>query len=201
MEKHYFESLDSTNATCKRWVREKEHPQMMISAKSQTAGYGTRGRLWQSLSGGLYLSWYLGEATLTSHPQITVASALGVVDYFLAYQVDLKIEWPNDLWLGGKKVGGILAERFVARGQHHLVLGLGLNLLQDENSFADCPFLATSIKAVTHIHFEPMEVLDNLFECVKKRVEQALCDPEALRYDFCQMMAIGKEEAIVRWRI
>ncbi|MBU2733799.1 biotin--[acetyl-CoA-carboxylase] ligase [Acidithiobacillus ferridurans] len=100
--------------------------------ESQWAGRGRRGRRWSSPFGRhLYLSY--GWTQLRPvHAALTIVAALSVFTLLRARLPDLWIKWPNDLWVGGRKLGGILVE---ARPRRHeetrLVVGLGLNIHDD----------------------------------------------------------------------
>ena len=84
-------------------------------ARQQSAGRGQRGRVWQSLSGGLYLSlaiepdWPVSYAT-----QLTCISAWGIATALNNLGIPIQIKWPNDLFFEGKKLGGILTETKLA---------------------------------------------------------------------------------------
>lgn len=89
-------------------------------ADRQTAGRGRLGRSWHSAPGkGLWFSVALGDTT----PGVVLAAALAVRDACAA-QCALRVKWPNDLLLEGKKVCGILAEQRNDR----TALGIGINV-------------------------------------------------------------------------
>ena len=106
-------------------------PQALL-AEHQSAGRGRHGRSWHSPFGtNLYLSlaWTFPQwpATLTALPLATgVATADALDELKLA---NLRLKWPNDLWCGDAKVGGILIEqRGESGGACRVVIGLGLNV-------------------------------------------------------------------------
>jgi BirA family biotin operon repressor/biotin-[acetyl-CoA-carboxylase] ligase len=108
-----------------------DDPQALL-AEHQTGGRGRHGRSWHSPFGAnLYLSlaWTFAQwpSTLTALPLATgVATAQALEPLGLA---DLKLKWPNDLWLRDSKLGGILIEqRGEAGGSCRVVIGLGLNV-------------------------------------------------------------------------
>ena len=106
-------------------------PQALL-AEHQSGGRGRHGRRWHSPFGAnLYLSlaWSFDAwpAALTALPLATgVATVQALAPLALR---ELRLKWPNDLWLGGAKVGGILIEqRGEAGGACRVVIGLGLNV-------------------------------------------------------------------------
>lgn len=106
-------------------------PQALL-AEHQSAGRGRHGRSWHSPFGtNLYLSlaWSFAQwpAALTALPLATgVATADALDELKLA---NLRLKWPNDLWCGDAKLGGILIEqRGESGGACRVVIGLGLNV-------------------------------------------------------------------------
>ena len=100
--------------------------------ESQWAGRGRRGRRWSSPFGRhLYLSYGWTQHSPV-HAALTIVAALSVFILLQARLPDLWVKWPNDLWVGGRKLGGILVEaRPRSRGATRLVVGLGLNIHDD----------------------------------------------------------------------
>jgi BirA family transcriptional regulator, biotin operon repressor / biotin---[acetyl-CoA-carboxylase] ligase len=136
----FFDSLGSTQD----WV--KEHAASLphfswVQALSQTQARGRRGYAWVSPPGSLYLTLWLPlplEAHLTWMP---LAFSLWIAAYIEEkIQVSLQVKWPNDLWLDGKKCGGILCER-VSLG---FLVGIGLNL-QDPSGLPQATSLSTQL--------------------------------------------------------
>ena len=106
----------------------------MVMADCQTAGRGRRNRSFQSPAGrGLFLSilWRPGCTT----DKLLPLTALSAVAVYRAVErvcgVNLRIKWPNDLVLNGKKLGGILTE-MALEGESglvsHAVVGIGINV-------------------------------------------------------------------------
>ncbi|WP_394202022.1 biotin--[acetyl-CoA-carboxylase] ligase [Marinagarivorans algicola] len=104
----------------------------VMLAEQQTAGRGRRGRSWVSpLASNIYLSvrWHFHQGIanlegLSLAVGVALAEALGFhgVD-------DVQLKWPNDLWLKGKKLGGVLVEiGGDVNGDCYAVVGVGLNI-------------------------------------------------------------------------
>ena len=100
--------------------------------ESQWAGRGRRGRQWSSAFGRhLYLSYGWTQHSPVN-AALTIVAALSVFTLLQARLPDLWVKWPNDLWVGGRKLGGILVEARPRRhGETRLVVGLGLNIHDD----------------------------------------------------------------------
>ncbi len=111
-------------------------PGLAVIALEQTAGRGRQGRTFVSPRGGLYLTAAVRPpADPALAWRLGFAAALAARDAVAAAGADPPgFEWPNDLVLGGRKVGGVLAE-FLGRGgpsgEPIVLLGIGLNLGPD----------------------------------------------------------------------
>lgn len=100
-------------------------------AEQQTAGRGRRGRTWVSPFGAnIYLSivwdFYNGAAALEG---LSLATGIAVADALRGVGCDaVELKWPNDLLIGGSKLGGILLEMTGDPAGHcQVVVGLGVN--------------------------------------------------------------------------
>lgn len=129
-----FDSIDSTNTEAKREVLCGKATPLLVIADSQTAGRGRMGRSFYSPARtGLYMSLAI-EITggLSETVGITSAAAVSV---FRAIRsvcgIETGIKWVNDIYLGGKKICGILAESFVEGGRLFAIIGIGVNLSTD----------------------------------------------------------------------
>jgi BirA family biotin operon repressor/biotin-[acetyl-CoA-carboxylase] ligase len=79
-----------------------------------------------------------------------------------------QLKWPNDLIVGDRKLGGVLAEIVVTPSGFDVVVGVGLNLAYEGPEDAN----ATSVKAATGLTLEPRGVLDIVLEELEVRREQ-----------------------------
>jgi BirA family biotin operon repressor/biotin-[acetyl-CoA-carboxylase] ligase len=132
--------VDSTNAELQRMVPGEQHA-IAILAERQTAGRGRRGRSWYSpFARNLYLSlgWRFeaGAAELGCLPLVVslavhrALTASGLQGHF--------IKWPNDLVMGGRKLGGCLVElQGDASGPCTAVMGVGVNVNMPRSAAAD----------------------------------------------------------------
>ncbi len=135
----FLERVTSTNDLLLELAEEGAPEGTMIIAKEQTRGRGQFHRPWSSPSGmGLWMSLLL--RCPIENNNIAPLSQLGPISLFdtcLAIgipHVRLQIKPPNDLFLDGKKLAGVLVE--TRRGKHSFaLLGLGLNLSQCQDDF------------------------------------------------------------------
>jgi BirA family biotin operon repressor/biotin-[acetyl-CoA-carboxylase] ligase len=127
--------LGSTNDRAKAFAREGAGHGLAVWAREQTQGRGRQGRDWRSPPGNLYLSVVLQpDVAMGRLGELSFVAAIAVAEA-IAGAIDdpglVRLKWPNDILLGGGKVGGILMETESAPSGvvHWVVLGLGVNLL------------------------------------------------------------------------
>ena len=127
----FFETTASTNADAKAWADDGAPHGALVAAAAQTAGRGRLGRAFASPPGGIYISTVLRpDANFLKHQTLLTPAAAVATCRAVARLcgVQLQIKWVNDLFFGGKKCCGILAEtRLGAAGAAYAVVGVGLN--------------------------------------------------------------------------
>ena len=126
---HIFDTVTSTNQVVWDLLAEGNPFPLMAIASQQTAGRGQWGRNWVSAVGGLYLSIGLKlQITAQNAPHLTLFSAWGIAENLPRYGLPVKLKWPNDLILQGRKLGGIKSEtRIQQETITHCVIGVGIN--------------------------------------------------------------------------
>ncbi len=127
---HQFECVGSTNQVAWELAATGASSGTTVIAERQEAGRGQWGRTWQSPPGGLYLSVLVRPPALNAAEasQLTLASAWGIATALRALGIAVRLKWPNDLLLDGRKLGGILTEtRLSAEQVSQAVIGVGLN--------------------------------------------------------------------------
>ena len=129
-------SLASTSELCRARAAEGEPEGLAVLALVQTEGRGSRGRAWSSPAGSLSLSVLLRpDAPATEAGQWALLAGLAMRDglaSFLADASGLVLKWPNDVVLGGRKLGVILIDSAADREGRlaWLVIGFGANRAQ-----------------------------------------------------------------------
>ena len=142
----------------------------VIITDNQTAGRGQRGNSWEASSGqNLTFSLILKPIFLKASDQfqLNVAVSMGVFD-FLSEFIDknLTVKWSNDIYVGDKKMGGILIENSLQGYKiGHSIVGIGLNINQTE-------FInerATSLRKITEnpLKYDLSELLKKLLENIE----------------------------------
>lgn len=135
-----------------------------IVADTQVAGRGRRGRHWVSEPGNLYASLLLYDPAPPSlSPQICFVAGLALHDAISDALPDLdpqqlRLKWPNDLLLSGKKSAGILVEGAVASVRQAIVTGIGVNCRHHPSN---TPYAATDF-AAEGFSLTPAMLFENL---------------------------------------
>ncbi|MFH0784455.1 MAG: biotin--[acetyl-CoA-carboxylase] ligase, partial [Pseudomonadota bacterium] len=131
---YFFESTPSTNTLAKKLAENGAVHGTAVIAANQTEGRGRLGKSWISAAGkGLYCSIIVRpRLAVEDFPKITLAAGLAVaqaIDRLCSGFTQLK--WPNDIFLDGKKCGGILTESSTMpekNDERFAVIGIGMNL-------------------------------------------------------------------------
>jgi BirA family transcriptional regulator, biotin operon repressor / biotin---[acetyl-CoA-carboxylase] ligase len=127
-------SVDSTNSELMRRARAGLTDPVLLVAEEQTGGRGRHGKGWHSRA-GQSLTFSLG-LPLAPAQWSGLSLAVGV-SLAESLHPEVRLKWPNDLWLDGRKLGGILVET-AGLGQsggttRMLIVGVGINIARPEH--------------------------------------------------------------------
>ncbi len=131
-----FDEIDSTNEEARRRAAAGERGPLWIWARRQTAGRGRRGRAWASPEGNLATTLLLAPGVSAPEAaRLSFVAALAVHDLASTYvkRAPVRLKWPNDVLIDGKKVSGILLESAGTEGVDVLpwvAVGIGVNLVE-----------------------------------------------------------------------
>lgn len=135
-EVHYRETVDSTNLIAKDLARAGAPHGTLVVAEAQTAGRGRRGRSWLSEPGSGIFATVLLRPNLPPErvPLLTLAVGIAVVQTLQQRGLaEAWLKWPNDVWVGERKMVGILAEMSGQVDQvDWVVVGIGINTHQTD---------------------------------------------------------------------
>jgi BirA family transcriptional regulator, biotin operon repressor / biotin---[acetyl-CoA-carboxylase] ligase len=161
---------------------------LLVLTERQTGGRGRGANQWWSSEGALTFSLVVDAAAwglpAERWPQIALATGLAVCETLQGlYPAGLfGLKWPNDVYLSGRKLCGILVEAPAHRGR--VVIGVGINV---NNSFASAPSqlqqIATSLHDIAGAEFDLNEVLIGVVRQTLVRL-RALGSSETLAADF-----------------
>lgn len=123
-----FESLDSTSAKAKELAASGAESWTVVVAGKQGQGYGRKGNEWYSPEGGLYFSVILPKSNIEDIQILTILVAFCVAKTIKEnYNAEPFVKLPNDVYLNGKKVCGILTENVIGGEVKSSVIGIGVN--------------------------------------------------------------------------
>lgn len=158
--------VDATDSTNKEALRRSEELTdfTILAAEFQSEGRGQKGTSWESSKGtNLTFSLVLKPTMIKAENQFVISqiAAVGVHQYLKNKGVDSKIKWPNDIYVGNKKIAGILIENFIEGDSlSESIVGIGLNLNQELfESNAPNPI---SLKKLTGEHYDLKEEMEKL---------------------------------------
>jgi len=177
----YYDEIESTNIEAKTLANSGAPEGTVVIAEVQTAGRGRLGRRWTSPAGkGLLFSALLRpELPMSDAHMLTLVAACAAAEAIESLaDVAVSIKWPNDLFIGDRKVGGILLE--VAGEQDEvdwIIVGMGVNV-NTEYSELPVPLrrTATSLKMVTGVEVDRSELLARLLMALDTHYRHGLCD-------------------------
>lgn len=158
-----FERIDSTNNFIEKMMAEKElESGTVIYAKDQTAGRGEGNNSWEcepdknlTFTALVYPEHFNAEDQFKIS-QITAIAARNCISKLTLKEV--KVKWPNDIYIGDKKIGGILIKNRVMGSEIlNTIVGVGINVNQTNFKWAPNP---TSIATITKKEHNIREVLD-----------------------------------------
>lgn len=158
-----LDSVDSTNETAKRLLREGKLTRGYVVAREQTAGRGQRGRAWSSpRDAGIYVSIVdrpdrpAGDLTL-----YTLAAGVACVEAIRDLTgMTVAIKPINDLYAQGCKLGGILTEAVIEQGRTQaLITGVGINVRRCDHALVEAKAEAISLQELLPVsafaYFDP----------------------------------------------
>ncbi len=186
----FYGSVTSTNEIARDLITEDGCDGTVVVADHQTEGRGRRGRVWSSpLSMGLWATLILYsplEARELFTLGLTAAVALSKA-IESGYGAAPEIQWPNDIYVNGRKLGGILVEIVNSGdGIDYALLGMGVNLGQKRCDFPEeIRETAISLSEVVGKSVERMEFIGRLLTALRGEI-RALYDDgfEGIRGDY-----------------
>lgn len=171
----FLNETDSTNNVIQQKLAQGHLPEGSVAvADYQSQGKGQRGSVWLSKPGeNLLFSMALYPDFLKPDNifWLSKAMALAAADFASNHCNGVQIKWPNDIFIDGKKTGGILLENtFRGSGIYASVAGIGINLNQDH--FDELQSTATSLKMVSGKQMDVRECAAELSACIAHRYAQ-----------------------------
>ena len=152
----YFDSIGSTNDYSAELIKNTAISDLerldgtLVLAEKQTSGRGRFGRRWLSPGGGLWFSLiFMTNIRPEELPNLTLIAAFSISEALMdTYGIGIDIKWPNDLYYGEHKLGGILSELKKEHTLQIIILGVGINVNIDDKTLGELDNMATSIQKI-----------------------------------------------------
>lgn len=183
-----YRSLPSTNSEVRK--PGYRHGDAVI-AKEQTAGRGQRGNKWSSKAGENLTFSLVWEPTFLEAKRqflLSEAVALALTDALGEYGIKAKIKWTNDIYVGRKKICGILIEHDLGTDGKlsRTIVGIGLNINQKE--FEKWVPNPTSMSVLQGQTYDVGEVFQRLYDALEVRYNQLQSAPEGIEKDYDRLL-------------
>lgn len=167
----YLPSCHSTNDIAAEIIQKGQFfDGTLVITSDQTAGRGQRGNNWETLPGqNITMSVILKPDFLSATAQfsLNIAVSLGVYEFLSKYVAkDLSIKWPNDMYVGKRKIVGMLLENSLAGNRiSHSIVGIGVNI--NQLSFNNDKAISLRL-AARHDEFDIETLVGELCICLEK---------------------------------
>lgn len=176
---HYYDQLASTNTTAYELAQGGAKEGEVVIADTQFRGRGRLDRVWHSPPGkNIYLSLILRPSIPSVQaPQLTLAAGVAVAETVSRYCPEgVRIKWPNDIQVGGRKISGILTEAKASPSHlEFVIVGIGINVNMEKADFpSELRDKATSLKIETGRDICRFTLLSELFLAWDKWYEAML---------------------------
>jgi len=177
---HYFEEVESTQNIARNLAAEGAPHGTAVIAETQSAGRGRMGRGWHSPPGvNLYTTIILRPTiAMAEVPRLSLVAGVATAEALEeAARGIVALKWPNDVWLNGRKAGGIIAEAVTDRAQRldSVLLGIGLNLnLAPDDVPPEIRERAISVLIATGRRCDRVSVANSLFTRLNIRYDETV---------------------------
>jgi len=134
----------------------------ILLAEYQSLGKGRRGNQWISpLGKNIYLTIKFKQKLVKNISRFPIDIATIIADKFFDFGIkNIKIKWPNDIYINNSKLGGVIVERiFGVKNQASLILGIGLNVNMDDKDQANIDKQITSLKKGLAVNYFDRNIL------------------------------------------
>ncbi|MDR0659393.1 MAG: biotin--[acetyl-CoA-carboxylase] ligase [Prevotellaceae bacterium] len=167
----WYEEVDSTNNVAAKLLTEGCEDGTVVTTDFQTKGRGQQTKGWESEpKKNLMFTVIFKPTFLKVEDQFLLSKvvSLGVVDFLAIHGLAAKIKWPNDIYIGDKKITGILIEHNVMGNTiSDSIAGIGININQAA-FLSDAPN-PTSVRIESEKELNIEQSLKEVLGCIEKR--------------------------------
>ncbi len=177
----FCERCESTNDLAKILAEEGSPSGTWVGAKMQTAGRGRQGRVWISLPGNLNVSVIQRIPDKKLWTWVPLVVGLTIAEFLKALlasnrvSATIRLKWPNDVYVDGKKIAGILCEGFSRGPQSFLIVGIGINCMQKPTQ-TDIPAIALQdlVKGHAGDNLSPENLWKRLHPLIQENIDSLI---------------------------
>lgn len=169
-----YAEVGSTNDVARDWACAADEDCGVVWAREQTAGRGRRGNAWHCPAGeGLAFSYWIRPTLPRSEWPLMALMAAWAIAEVLREEcgVHAGIKWPNDVWIDGKKLAGILVEIV----DDVVIIGMGVNahVKTFPKAMKDT---ATSIFLQSGVEVEPRDLIEKIILSLRRALSELESD-------------------------
>jgi BirA family biotin operon repressor/biotin-[acetyl-CoA-carboxylase] ligase len=164
-----LEEVDSTNTYLSNLAATEKLPDgSVVCAAHQYAGKGQRGNSWiveKNMNLTFSILYFPTFMSIDKQFLLSQAISLGVYDYLITKCNSVTIKWPNDLYVGNKKIGGLLIENAIKGDKlAQVIIGVGLNINQAsfDLSLTNATSLSLENKELYNLDAELLDLLTSI---------------------------------------
>lgn len=189
----YVKQTNSTNQMLKSLMREFDLPEgFVVRTDFQTSGKGQGDNVWESEKGqNLLFSLLLRPHHVAIEEQFILSQIISLAtrNILLKYSDNFHVKWPNDIYHGDKKIGGILIENSITGSYiSSTIIGVGINVNQKVFT-SDAPN-PVSLRQITGKRYSRLKLLKAIVaECMKIYREM---NPELIRKNYFECLYRNK---------
>ena len=175
-----FESVTSTNDIAINLIKKKQKESGCVYADIQTKGRGTRGKEWVSNKGNLFGSIFF--PLKDNYPPFNEFSTINpiiisdTIKHFCEKK-NINFKFPNDIFVDGKKICGILQELVVSNSRKFLIIGIGINIVS--NPEINNKYQATNILLET----QKKPTINEIIELIVSSYEKFFINLNSYNYE------------------
>ena len=158
---YIFEKVTSTMDVSKRLISNQVDEGTVVVSKFQTNGRGSNKREWHSEGKDALFSLILkpDDKYINLLSVLTAFSISKVLEKFI--DTEIKIKWPNDVLVGGKKISGVLIENYI-KDENYSVIGIGINVNSNHNRNNSFIYPSVSLKEVIKREISTYELINHI---------------------------------------
>lgn len=191
-ERIHFSQVDSTNTEAKRLIDAGAVKEgLVITADYQTQGRGQYGRVWDSQQGqNMIMSTVIAPVFLKVKDQfsLNIIASLAVVELATEYCGNaISVKWPNDVYVGSKKLSGILIQNFIQGDRiNKSIMGIGINV--NQQIWPDEVTRATSLSLEAKTQLNRDKITKDFCIHLDKMYKKLQLFPEEMRQRYTSLL-------------